>query len=64
VLLYRFDRSSLGDGLMPVGARWSNGMSRRVVQAEVNLLSAFALTIAGTLGVAFPMALLIIWVCS
>jgi hypothetical protein len=49
---------------MPVGARWSNGMSRRVVQAEVNLLSAFALTIAGTLGVAFPMALLIIWVCS
>jgi hypothetical protein len=62
--LYRFYRSSLGDGLMPVGARWSNGMSRRVVQAETNLLSAFALTIAGTLGVALPMALLIIWICS
>jgi hypothetical protein len=58
-----FYRSSLGDGLMPVGALWSNGMSGREVQAG-NLLSAFALTIAGALGVGLPMALVIIWVCS
>jgi hypothetical protein len=39
-------------------------MSLREVQAEDNLLSAFALTIAGAFGVGFPMALVIIWVCS
>jgi hypothetical protein len=39
-------------------------MSRRVVQAEANLLSAFAMTIAGTLGIGLPMAMLIIWICS
>ena len=59
-----FHRSSLGDGLMPVGARWSDGMSRREVQADENLLAAFALTIGGALGAGLPMALLIIWVCS
>jgi hypothetical protein len=35
-----------------------------MVQAETNLLSAFALTIASTLGVGLPMALVIIWICS
>jgi hypothetical protein len=49
---------------MLVGARRSNDMSRRAVQAEDNLLSAFALTIAGALGVSLPITLVIIWVCS
>ena len=49
---------------MLVGARWSDGMSRREVQADENLLAAFALTIGGALGAGLPMALLIIWVCS
>jgi hypothetical protein len=39
-------------------------MSRREVQAEINLLSAFALMIGGAMAAALPMALLIIWVCS
>jgi hypothetical protein len=39
-------------------------MPRREVQAEDNLLSAFALMIADALGVGLPMALVIIWVCS
>jgi len=39
-------------------------MAGRVERADVNLLSAFALIIAGALGVAFPMALVIIWICS
>jgi hypothetical protein len=47
-----------------VGARWSNGMSKRAVQADDNLLSAFALMVGGALGVGLPMALVIIWVCS
>jgi hypothetical protein len=34
------------------------------VQAEANLLSAFALMIGGALGAALPMTILIIWVCS
>jgi hypothetical protein len=37
------------------GARWSNGMSGYEVQADANLLSAFALMIGGALGVALPM---------
>jgi hypothetical protein len=49
---------------MPVGARRSNAMSRREVQAETNLLSAFALMIGGALAAGLPIALLIIWVCS
>jgi len=49
-----YDRSSL----------WSNGMSGREGQAEANLLLAFAMMIGGALGVALPMALVIIWVCS
>lgn len=47
-----------------VGARWSNGMSRRKVQADNNLLSAFASIIGGALGVGLPMAVVIIWACS
>jgi hypothetical protein len=39
-------------------------MSRREVQAEANLLSAFALMIGGALGAGLPMALVIIWICS
>jgi hypothetical protein len=39
-------------------------MSRREIPLEDNLLSAFALTIGGVLGVGLPMALVIIWVCS
>jgi len=31
---------------------------------ETDLFSAFALTIGGALGIALPMAVLIIWVCS
>jgi hypothetical protein len=31
---------------------------------KTDLISAFALTIGNTLGVALPLALLIIWVCS
>jgi hypothetical protein len=54
----------LGRRAMPVGARWSNGMSGRQMQAEPNLLSAFAMMIGGALGVGLPMALLIIWLCS
>ena len=49
---------------MPVGARWSHGMSVREFQAAVNLLSAIALMIGGAIGVGFPMTLVIIWVCS
>jgi hypothetical protein len=57
-------RLSFGRRAWLVGARWSCGMSRRGVQVEDNLLSAFALTIGGALGVGLPMALVIIWVCS
>jgi hypothetical protein len=39
-------------------------MSGREGQAEANLLLAFAMMIGGALGVALPMALVIIWVCS
>jgi hypothetical protein len=54
----------LGRRAMPVGARWSNGMSGRPMQAEPNLVLAFALTIASAVGVGLPMALLIILLCS
>jgi len=46
------------------GAPWSNGMSGREVQADVNVLSAFALMIGGALGIGLPLTLIIIWVCS
>jgi hypothetical protein len=49
---------------MSVGARWSNGMSVREMQADANLLSAFALMIAGALGTGLPIALVIIWLCA
>jgi hypothetical protein len=55
---------SLGGGRMPVGARWSNGMSVREMQADANLLSAFAMMIVGALGGGLPMALVIIWLCA
>jgi hypothetical protein len=53
-----------GRRAMPVGAQWSHGMSVPELRAGVNLLSAFALTIGGALGVGLPMTLVIIWVCS
>jgi hypothetical protein len=46
------------------GARRGNGMSGYEVQADANLLSAFALMIGGAVGVAFPMTVVIIWICS
>ncbi len=39
-------------------------MSGREAQAEANLLLAFAMMIGGAFGVALPMALVIIWICS
>jgi hypothetical protein len=39
-------------------------MSVREMQADANLLSAFALMIAGALGAGLPMALVIIWFCA
>jgi hypothetical protein len=39
-------------------------MSVRSVRPEENLLSAFALTIFNTLGLGFPIAVAIIWICS
>lgn len=39
-------------------------MSGREFEVEGNLLSSFALMIGGAVGVALPLALLIIWVCS
>jgi hypothetical protein len=38
--------------------------SLRDVRSEKNLLTEFALTIFGVLGVGLPMTLVIIWVCS
>ena len=57
-------RAGIGRRAVLVGARWSEGMSSREVQADDNLLSAFVLMIGGALVVGFPMALVIIWVCS
>jgi hypothetical protein len=57
-------RAGVGRRAVLVGARWSEGMSSREVQADENLLSAFASMIGGALVVGFPMALVIIWVCS
>jgi hypothetical protein len=39
-------------------------MSTGKPRTEVNLLSAFALTIVGAFAAGLPMALAIIWVCS
>lgn len=39
-------------------------MSGREIQADDNVLSAFASMIGGALGVGLPMALVIIWICS
>lgn len=46
------------------GLPWSNGMSGHEVQADANFLSAFAIMIGGALGVAFPMTIVIVWICS
>jgi hypothetical protein len=46
------------------GARWSNGMSGHEMQADANLLSAFALMVGGAFGVALLMTIVIIWICS
>jgi hypothetical protein len=39
-------------------------MSGHEVQADANLLSALVLMIVGALGVALPMTIVIIWICS
>lgn len=39
-------------------------MSGPEIQADDNVLSAFASMIGGALGVGLPMALVIIWICS
>jgi hypothetical protein len=39
-------------------------MSAPTVRPEPNLLSEFALTILGTLGLGLPLAVAIIWICS
>jgi hypothetical protein len=39
-------------------------MSIDNVRPEVNLLSAFTLTIGTAFGIGLPMAIAIIWVCS
>jgi len=39
-------------------------MSANEAQATANLLSAFALTIGGAVGVALPLTIVIIWICS
>jgi hypothetical protein len=39
-------------------------MSGHEVQADANLLSAFVLMIGGALGVALPVAIVIILICS
>ncbi len=49
---------------MGLEARWSNGMSGHEVEADANLLSAFAMMIGGALGAALPMTIVIIWICS
>ena len=39
-------------------------MSAHSVRPELNLLTEFALTILGTLGLGLPLAVAIIWICS
>ena len=39
-------------------------MSGYEEQADASLLSAFALTIGGAVGVALPLTVVIIWICS
>ena len=39
-------------------------MSGNEAQADANLLSAFALTLGGAVGVALPLTMVIIWICS
>ncbi len=48
----------------PLSGSTENGMSRRELDADGNLLSAFALMIVGALGIGLPVALLIIWICA
>lgn len=39
-------------------------MSDRAAQPDGNWLYAFALMIAGTLGISLPITLVIIWICA
>jgi hypothetical protein len=39
-------------------------MLGREVQADPNLLSAFAMILGGAVGIGLPVTLVIIWVCS
>jgi hypothetical protein len=39
-------------------------MSGHEVKADASFLSAFAIIIGGALGVAFPLTIVIIWICS
>ena len=52
----------LGNEQRSWGALWSSIMSGR--EFETDLLSAFVSTVGTTFGVALPLAVLIIWVCS
>ena len=60
----RFIVHPLGDGRCSWGLDGVTVMTKRELQVEDNLLSAFAITIGGALGVGLPMALVIIWLCS
>jgi hypothetical protein len=49
---------------MGLGLDGATAMSGHEMQAEASLLSALALMIGGALGVALPMTIVIIWICS
>jgi hypothetical protein len=49
---------------MGLGLDGATAMSGHEVQADANLLSAFALMIGGAFSVALPMTIVIIWICS
>ena len=47
-----------------VGAPRSSAMSLPDIRPQANLLSEFVLATLGALGLGFPIALGIIWICS
>ena len=58
-------RIHLGSGRFSIYPRRGvRDMSIDNVRPEVNLLSAFTMTIGAAFGIGLPMALAIIWVCS
>jgi hypothetical protein len=57
-------RIRLGSGFSIYPCRGVSDMSIDNLRPEVNLLSAFTLTIGTAFGIGLPMALAIIWVCS